>query len=218
MNKLNNAHLKMLINNKLIIWILKEKKSVILYLEKTITLNHHKNHNSSMSEELKLYQQLVNEKAKAKSPDILPNAGHQHAAIAMSKLFDNTEHIAKMVLGSFSGKISDQANYIHSLEKCIDKNVSFEIIFLETPNENSLAYQLLKQKKGNGHNIVFKNASADFKSFLTRDGKPKHFAVFDDDKFRFEKDTEEYLALFSFNDKDNSKYLSTIFDQEFKKN
>lgn len=167
------------------------------------------------SEALIEYQKLVNLKASKDSTDILANAGQDHAAIAMSKLFDKTETIVKMVVGSFDGAISEKSNYLESLESCINRGVKFEIIFLEPRNTTSTAYNYLLRSKKAGRDITFKDASVGFVKQLTaKDGQEKHFSVYDDNKFRFEKDTKNYLAWFSFNDPDKASQLITIFDSE----
>ena len=164
---------------------------------------------------IRAYQQLVNSKADAKSPEILPNAGKKHAAIAMAKLLEKTTHSAKMVVGSFSGDVCDQPNYLESLQKSIDRNVEFKIIFLDQRNTDATSYKMLLEAQKAGKNIQFKDSSISFKNQLSTDGKPKHFAIFDDNKFRFETDTEKFIAWFSFNDEANAKKLSRVFYAAF---
>jgi len=166
-------------------------------------------------EDLTLYQQLVDNKADLNSPDLLPNAGELHAAIAMAKLLDKTDKEVKMVLGSFSGAVSDQPNYLKSLENCLDRDVKFKIIFLGKPNKKSKAYKLLLSKQETGRDINFANASSSFIKKLTHSDGEKHFSVYDNNKFRFEKDTKKYLAFFSFNDDDKAQALNKIFDAEW---
>ncbi len=164
------------------------------------------------TEDLELYQQLVDSRAQENSTDILPNAGEKHAAIAMSKLFDKTRESVKMVLGGFIGPVSAQKNYLDSLQKCIDKGVKFQIISLTGFNKTSEAYIILEQAKEKGSKIAFKEGSG----YLNKLTPSKHFAVFDDDKFRFETDIDKHVAWFSFNDKANASSLSSIFDLGFK--
>lgn len=166
-------------------------------------------------EDLKLYQELVDTKAEQDSSDILPNAGDAHAAIVMSKMFEKTLKSVKMVVGSFDGKVSNQANYLEKLEICINKKIPFQIIHLEPINTASKAYKLLKTKKKEGYDITIKTASPALRKTLTKDnGEIVHFAVFDDNKFRFEKDSKNYIALFSFNDKVHAQSLLKVFDSE----
>jgi hypothetical protein len=167
--------------------------------------------------ELEAYQKMVDFMALKNSTEILANAGAGHAAIAMSKLFDVTKNEVKMVVGSFQGAISNDKNYLKALKNCVEvKNVKFKIIFLDSPNtESSKALDYLVLKKGEKKNITFKQASPQFVAQLSKSGEPKHFSVYDNDKFRFEKDTINYHAWFSFNNKHETTELTNIFNAEF---
>src|ERR1700754_216442 len=152
-----------------------------------------------LMDDLELYRQFVDDKATENSSDLLPNAGEFHAAIAMSKLFDKTKDHIRMVVNNFDKKVCDQSNYLGSLEKCIDNNIPIDVIILKDPDLDSKAYKLLLQKQADKKPIKIKRASDSFIKRLSGDGKEKNFSVFDNDKFRFEKDSEKYLAWFSFN-------------------
>lgn len=168
-------------------------------------------------DDLILYQALINEKANENSSDVLPNAGESHAAIVMAKMFEKTLKSVKMIVGSLDGKVSDQQNYLINMEDCINRDIPFEIIFLEDPNLSSKAYKILKTKQAEGKNIVFKSASDDVRNRLVKNGHPIHYAVFDDNKYRYEKNTKKYLALVCFNDKKNAAPLINIFNDSFQK-
>lgn len=162
---------------------------------------------------LKEYQDLIDKMAETRSSEILPNAGADHAAIVMAKMFEKARESVNMIVGSFDGAVSNKENYLSKLEECINRKIQFKIIFLDTPNKNSKAYSLLKRKRDEGCNISFSSASADTKGKLSKGGQIKHFSVFDDDKYRFEKDTSNYLAWCCFNDKRNAANLLGIFDE-----
>ena len=53
------------------------------------------------------------------------------------------------------------------------------------------------------------------KMIAKRYGESIHFSVFDNEKFRYEYDSENYKAYGSFNQPDNCKYLIETFDQVF---
>lgn len=167
-------------------------------------------------EDLTLYQSMIDQKANERSTEVLPNAGESHAAIVMSKMFENTKKSVNMIVGSLDTQVCNQNNYFKELEKCRKKGVDFKVIFLDEPDENSLAYQILK--KGVGKNVQMKRASESVKTSLTRlkePDNPIHFSVFDDDKYRYEKDSKKFLALVCFNDKKNAHTLKGFFDDYF---
>ena len=87
---------------------------------------------------------------------------------------------------------------------------------IENINKSN-AYQLLKKAEEENKAVEFMTASSDFKKTLTTSTSIIHFTVFDDNKFRIETDTKNFLAFFSFNDEKNAKALSNVFDSEFNK-
>ena len=163
----------------------------------------------SFMEDLELYQQLVDTCADDNSNEILPNAGKMHASIAMAKLFDKTNEIVRMVVGRFSGEVSNQTNYIESLKQCLSRGVKFQVIFLDERNEDSEAYKILKAADGN---VDFFDSNNTLRKHLVKGEKAVHFSVFDDNKFRYETDTENFVAWFSFNDKLNAHSLIKTFN------
>ena len=176
--------------------------------------------NHDIMSTLEEYKELVNKKADDNSPDILPNAGKDHAAIVMAKMFEKTNHTVDMIVGSFDGKVSNQDDYLDNLKKCVEKGVRFNIIFLDSPNNDSKAYNYLKSKKDNGYKISFYQATDEAKERLKKQsntGDFIHFSVFDEDKFRFEKDTKNYLAWFSFKDELNASALKSTFNTTLNK-
>jgi hypothetical protein len=161
------------------------------------------------------YVQLVNTKASQKSKELLPNAGAKHAAIAMSKLFDETNYSVRMVVNSFSKTVCDQPIYFNSLKACVEKGVKFRIIHIDDLNDKSETCIYLINAQSQNMDISFHRASNEFKNKLTVDNTIRHFAVFDEDKFRYETDTENYVAFFCFNDPENATILAKAFDKEF---
>jgi hypothetical protein len=160
------------------------------------------------------YVSMINEKADNNSPELLPNSGEIHASIAMSKLLEKTKEIARIIVGSFSGPVCDRPNYLASLRGCISRDVKFRIIHIDDINTKSEAYQYLIAAKGNGKDILFHRASDEFKNKITINNVIRHFAVFDEDKFRYEVDTKKFVGWFSFNDSKNASILLRAFDKE----
>lgn len=163
--------------------------------------------------DLRAYQELVNTKANEESHELLPNAGEKHAAIVMSKMFDLTKHEVNMIVGSLDGKVSNQTNYMESLIKCVERGIRINMLFLNTPNKSSQALNYLKQKKSEGAPITLK--LADQKEMKRYAKKEIHFSIFDDNKFRYEKDTKNYLAWFCFNNAEIAKSLKSLFKLSF---
>jgi len=163
--------------------------------------------------ELLAYAKFISAKASENSSDILANAGEDHAAIAMSNLFDKTQLSVKMVIGCFDGRVSNQEIYKESLKDCLKKeNVKFQIIHLHDLNPESEALAILKEYIPTGQVRIYKSDQS-FREKLSKDGSEKHFSIYDDRMCRFEKDSEKFLAWFSFNDLKRTEELKAIFDQ-----
>jgi len=172
--------------------------------------------------ELEKFIELVKVKAAEKSADILPNAGADHASVAMSALFENTRHSANLLLGSLDGNVSDQPNYIESLKNFLSRDgIELNILFIHDPNPRSKTYLLLQEYKREGKNIRFKQlneaAGAILLNRLDNKGNEFHYSVFDKTMFRYEKDIHNYLAWFSFNDSSTSIMLDDLFQEAFEK-
>lgn len=168
--------------------------------------------------DLETYQELVNKSADNRSSNVIPNAGEIHAGIVMSKLFEKAEKSVHMVVGSLDGKVSNQANYISGLESCVAKNIPIKILFLDPPNRNSTVFSILKSKKNSeGYPVEFKLATSEVKQKHQFNGEFIHYSVFDDDKYRIEKDVKKYLAWVCFNDPINAALLNIAFNSSFDK-
>ena len=94
--------------------------------------------------------------------------------------------------------------------------------------EQVIEYKRRKEGKGNKKvkkvkdiiipdtSIIVKQIHPDSaKMIAKRYGESIHFSVFDNEKFRYEYDSENYKAYGSFNQPDNCKYLIETFDQAF---
>jgi len=157
------------------------------------------------------YKKLIATRASRNSTEILANAGPDHAVIAMGYLFEHTNFFVKMVVGSLDEIVCDDDFYNSQLKACLDRGVTFEIIYLNNLNTKSIAYKTLMKHSGQ---VRIVKGTDKFIEQLSKSGKQQHFSIHDGDKFRFEKDTEKYLAWFSFNNPYYNQELTQVFDSE----
>ena len=170
--------------------------------------------------ELKVYVEILNDAIASNSGKVLPNSGENHAAIMMSKFFSVTDKTVNMVVGQFSGKVSNKPTYLNALEKFLQKeDVNVKVLVLEKLNTASLAYNtLLEYKNQKGKNIRIESATMKAKDHLKQAFGAKeilHFAVFDNNKYRLEIVPKKYSALGCFNDSDRASQLLSIFNAAF---
>lgn len=172
--------------------------------------------------EMKAYEDVLNSTIESNSNEVIANFDENHGALMMTKLYEKTQHSFAIVAGDLNGKISNKKNYQEALTNCLEeKKVKARILLMDTPKEDSKAYQIiLKNRDLRKNEIEIKFATSETVSYLNsafeNGGKKIHFAIFDENKFRIETSTETYSALGSFNNSERAKLLLKIFDEAFK--
>src|SRR5580704_4758681 len=115
-----------------------------------------------------VYRELIDKAARSRSNEVLPNSGPDHASIAMAKLFENTNSIVRMIVNYFDGRVSDNLEYLNTMQNCIDRNVHFKILVVNAPSLRSKAYNMLIGNINNGKNIELRQATEESKEILTK--------------------------------------------------
>jgi hypothetical protein len=148
--------------------------------------------------------------------DIVLNRGMYFASVMMAEMLGQTRKDLAMVVGSFNGKISNRKNYLENLQKCVSNGVNIRILFVDEPNPRSEALQLIQRARSEGRNVKLYRASEAAIEQIRKYSKPEgnivHFAVFDNDKYRFESVIDTFTAIGSFNDKKTAGSLLEKFD------
>jgi len=163
-----------------------------------------------MSTNISDYQIMINNVAGSNSKDMIPFFGKEQSAIVMAKLFEKAQKEVCMVVGSFSGEISNEPSYLESMKNAIERKVAFRIIFLNEINEKSEAFNLLEKMKNCSFNIEIREADPSLNNNF-------HFATADGCMFRLEKDTTHFSGWASFNDEKNTSILQNIFESAFER-
>lgn len=144
----------------------------------------------------------------------IPSSGPKHSTYIFSKLFKETRKEVCMVVGSFTGIVSDDLDYYYNLRACLKKGVNFKVLFIDEPRTKSPILSLLANFP---KQVVTKQSSALTKQYLEKEfmdhGMICHFATFDNDKYRFEYDTANYKSVSNFNDAiETTKYKKIFTD------
>ena len=168
------------------------------------------------------YRQFLKELARTNSSKLFTNGGKDYASILMSVLLDNTESIARIFCIGFRPELVCTNDYQNSLEKFLrdsDKEIK---ILVETDDyiEDSGVKILSDANHEDFHaSVGIKKISEDDRVKLMDEvgGGHCNFAVYDDSKFRFEYDPENFKAFGSFNDKETSARLIRLFDEAYAK-
>jgi hypothetical protein len=167
------------------------------------------------NDELLDYAKAVSVLAENRDSTVFSNSGPGHATIVLSNIFRfATDHI-RMFAGDLNGIVS-KGDYLIRLHEYLSNNNRFSLILeKELDNEyikNNKALSLIYHHKKNNNKITvwYINNKEAIKSVIG--DKVFHFCVADNEKYRFETDTEKYTAVCSFNDSHKARRLIEIFN------
>lgn len=171
---------------------------------------------------LNKYVQYIKKLAEEKSPEMFTNGGIEYASQLMSVLFENTEKEARIFCKGFRPDLIMQEPYWSSLLKYVKDPSKSLFVLVESDDALHLEpLNLLRRErnKRRDNSIEFRLITQDDRSqiFDELDGSPCNFAIFDDNKFRYEYDCEGFKAFGSFNREDYSRILISLFDKAFRK-
>lgn len=177
-------------------------------------------------EQLKLqkYHDFLERLACDNSSRTFSNGGIEHAAILMSVLFRNTKNEARVYCIGFRPNLITRPPYWESLNRYLDDPNHILKVLVETDEYvNELPIELLRRKKeerereGKGETIIVKKINEDSQKRISALFGDDHcnFAIFDNEKYRYEYDPENFKAYGSFNQPDNCEILTEEFESAF---
>lgn len=174
---------------------------------------------------LKRYQFFLERLAEEQSSELFSNGGIEHASILMSVLLKNTDRIARIFSNGFKPDLIMTQPYWNSLKEFLENPNNTLLVLVETDKyQDQAPMQLLKtviekrKELVNGDGVVVvKLLSSNGKDLILKKFGNQHcnFAVYDDNKFRFEYDPDNFKAYGSFNQPKNCKILKDVFDNAF---
>ncbi len=171
---------------------------------------------------LQRYADYIRGLAKAKSPQLFTNGGIEYASELMAVLLKNTNREARIFCQGFKPDLITTQPYWDALNEYLkDENKTIRVLVESDEYVQNEPLQLLMTEKAkrNNESVQVKLASHDTiqEIYGKLSGRPCNFAVFDNDKFRFENEPDGYKAFGSFNRQDYAGVLITIFDDAFNK-
>ncbi len=169
---------------------------------------------------LDAYKKYLEELANNQSSALFANAGKEHASILMSLLFNHTVSDVRIFCVGFRPLLIRTMPYWRSLNNYLKDNGKSLKVLVETDDFlNDEPLQLLKKvkKKRADDSIVVKQITKVDQMLINEkvEGNHCNFAIFDNNKFRFEYDPDGFKAYGSFNRPENCRYLIDIFDTAF---
>lgn len=171
---------------------------------------------------LKRYVEYIERLAREKSSEIFTNGGIEYASELMAVLFRNTEKEARIFCQGFKPELITTQPYWDALQTYLsDKKKTLKVLVESGDYIQERPIQLLREKMEDRDDdtIQLRIVSAEDrqKIYDGLDGTPCNFAIFDDNKFRFEYEPKGYRAFGSFNHPANAGVLIKLFDEAFAK-
>lgn len=175
-------------------------------------------------EELEEYRKYLERLAESKSADMFSNGGIEHAAILMSVLLKNTKKIARVFSNGFKAELITEEPYWDALQDYLDDDNHQLLVLVETskymherPLQTLRKYIAKRTANGDDKSIIVRELSNKGRRAITDQFGFGHcnFAIFDEDKFRYEYDPGSFKAFGSFNQPKNSRLLIDVFDRSF---
>ncbi len=156
------------------------------------------------------YKTYIKNLAESNSTEHFLNPGPQHAAVVLSNLFNTAEASVVLYSGNLNGEISKDTTYQSSVYNFLCRGGDLKIL-LEDYDNNSDApmLKMLKSAKTNHYKVIAKKHPFFLEHKETQE--KVHFAVADGKAYRYEHDTDNYLATGSFNNPENAMPLTQLF-------
>lgn len=161
------------------------------------------------------YRQIIEKFAREHIPQRVPNGLPQHAAILLETMFKYAGAEMRIFSGELHEGVFGQPSMIDAVVGFIEKRYSSLRILLEKEKDDDWVrnHPLVKaiSQVGEAHG----HAEIRCASGLYAGGKANHFAVMDNDGYRFERDHASCRAIANFNEPDVAKSLIQAFDVAF---
>lgn len=168
------------------------------------------------------YVKYINGLAETHSSQMFTNGGIEYASELMAVLFKYTEKEVRIFCQGFKPDLITTEPYWSALCDYLKRKDRTLKVLVETDayvHERPITLLNEEINKRNDDSIQIKIASAETAKEIYKQlsGTPCNFAIFDDNKFRFENEPEKYKAFGSFNRKDYANVLINVFDKAFNK-
>ena len=173
----------------------------------------------------KLYENYLKKLASINSDEMFSNGGIDYASILMSVLFNNTNSVARIYCKGFRRNLIMTDPYWTALIKYLENPSHILKVMVETDQyvqeEPLQLLQKIIQKRGEiGEDakptIEVRVITPKRRDEITQKyGEECNFAIFDDKKFRYEYDPENFRAYGSFNQPETCMKLKEVFETAF---
>lgn len=170
-----------------------------------------------MTQHIDEYKRMIKLFADGKIAIRIPNGRPEHASILMQAMFENATSTVRIFTRDLNEKIYGSAEMLKAVRSFIDRPNSCLKILFQNNQSLSLVEQhpLLKEitnitSSGQHGTIEIKNAVGSYAN-----NAANHFAVMDNDAFRYETNHDGCKAVANFYEPKIAKNLIQAFDSAF---
>jgi hypothetical protein len=154
------------------------------------------------------YRDLIAKRIADRDGTPLPNGTLLHAAMLMEAMFSSASKSIRILTGSLNARVYGSPEVIACARQFLaTSGHSLEIIFEDEIDEDAVARHPLLASLGPGANVRLWKLKSVFRKKIVA-----HFALMDDDSYRFEADKTKPSAIAAFGDKVFCKTLSGFFE------
>ena len=165
-----------------------------------------------MVDELELvllnYRDLIAKRIADRDGTPLPNGTLLHAAMLMEAMFSAASKSIRILTGSLNARVYGSPEVIACARQFLaTSGHTLEVIFEDELDDDAVARHPLLASLGPGANVRLWKLDPTLRKKIT-----SHFALMDDDSYRFEADKAKPSAIAAFGDRAFCKSLSTFFE------
>jgi hypothetical protein len=154
------------------------------------------------------YRELIAKRIAERDGTPLPNGTLAHASVLIEAMFGAASKSIRILTGSLNARVYGTPEVIVCAQQFLANPIhSLEIIFEDDLDDDAIARHPLLASLGPGANAKLWKLKPAFRKKIE-----SHFALMDDDSYRFEADKTQPSAIAAFGDKGFYNTLSTFFD------
>ena len=171
--------------------------------------------------QLTSYTEYLEGLARSNSSELFSNGGKDYASILMSVLLRQTRSEVRLYCHGFKAELISQEPYWSTLREYLNDEHKQLKVLVETDEYTEEAPMRLlretKERRADENSIVVKVIKPEDRKRICEKFGDAHcnFGVFDNEKFRYEYDPEDYKAYGSFNRPEDCKIFTELFDSSF---
>ncbi|MBR5087726.1 MAG: hypothetical protein IKX31_12060 [Muribaculaceae bacterium] len=175
----------------------------------------------SKNMQLERYTEYLERLANNNSSELFSNGGKEYARALMAVLLRHTRSETRLYSHGFKAELINKDPYWSALREYLSDEHKRLMVLVETDKyEQEAPMRLLretKERRVDKNSIIVKVIRLEDRVRICKKFGDDHcnFGIFDNDKFRYEYDPEDYRAYGSFNRPDDCMIFTELFDSSF---